>query len=382
MISKRYLLSIFLFIAFCNAFFGQGIKSKKISLISKSDVKGKDVNFYVENVIDNRFSKTYLGIVQIGIYNARMPLAFEEDFSTEIQDYLNLAFPKKPGLIPITIRINDLIISEDTQVIKEQGRAQVQLDVLKFIDKNTYDLLGRYSAISTKNTLDATGSHPSRIKAALMECLLSFHKENPDFAIGERLNLKNFNGQAPILSESPKPGFFYSFFELQNNRPVEDDGVKSTIPQKREKTEKSILVDENDKNANYAAYFDGNNFFINSNLYFDEAYFIKTYRVDHFLLFNEMFFPGEGHASALNLATGRSGMPFLKERNCILFDLATGKFHIISRDKMKMLLDENYPDLYKRYKRYGRKDVIEVFEILNIIFNEEKPEYVRATLTS
>lgn len=63
-----------------------------------------------------------------------MPITFEDNFANEIQQYLNVVFPIKADLIPVTIRINDLIVSEDTQVLKELGIAKVQLDVLKRID--------------------------------------------------------------------------------------------------------------------------------------------------------------------------------------------------------------------------------------------------------
>lgn len=378
---KKCLLFSLLIIGYFQTSFGQGGTIEKISLAPEADENIENVNFYVEKVIDNRFSKTYLGIVQIGIYNARLPVAFEDDFSTELQQYLDVVFPKKAELIPITIRINDLIISEDTQLLKEQGIAKVQLDVLKPIAENSYELLGRYEAISKKNTLDATRSHPTRIKSALTECLLLFFKDNPGFVSQGVLNLNTFADNPPILVEPVEDGFFYSFFELQNNRPVLDNKIVVSKAGKRSKTEKLILEDENGNVPNYAAYYDGNNFYLNSNLYFNENYFVKTYQIDQFLLFNEMIFPGGGYVTDLNIANGRSGMPFLKERNCVLFDLTSGRFHVITKERMKTLLDEKYPDLYKLYKRYGKKDVKKVLEILTVLFEKEKPENLRATLT-
>lgn len=115
MILKRYIFLTTAFLGFYQILLSQDIKVKTLSLKLETSEVSENVNFYVENVIDNRFSKSYIGIVQLGFNNTRFPATFEQNFSQEIKAYLDVIFPKKPGFMPVIIRINELIIAENTE---------------------------------------------------------------------------------------------------------------------------------------------------------------------------------------------------------------------------------------------------------------------------
>ncbi|SRX56081.1 hypothetical protein [Aequorivita sp. CIP111184] len=377
---KRSVLLAFTVICFFQNSFCQDIKVATLSLKPEKSEAIEGVNFYVENIIDNRFSKSYLGIVQIGFNNTRTPLVFEQSFSKELKDYFDVIFPNKTTSKPITIRIDELKISENPENFTEEGKAKVVLEVLKPKGNNMYELLGRYSSVSIKTTIDATGSHSKRIQDVLKESLLSFFKENPNFESKGMLNLQSEPNGTPILKEPIQKGFFYTFFELQHNRAINDDKVVITKPEERNKTDKLIIKKEDGLPSNYMAYYDGSNIYVNSNLYSSEDYFVKTYKIDNFLLFNEKFLKDISYLNDLSIVLGKSEFPYMQARNCFILDLSTGIFHGITKDKMKILLDEKFPDLYKLYKRYGQKDDEKVFDILKELFEKENPERIREIL--
>ncbi len=323
-----------------------------------------------------------MGLIQIGFNNTRVPVKFEKKFSEEIKDYLDIVFPKKDGSLPVTIRVNELLVVEDPKDFTEEGITKLVLDVIKPSGNNLFQLLGRYNIISEKTTFDATRSHPLRIQTALKESLLNFKRDNPNFDSRGILNLQNEPNGLPILKENIETGYhyFYTFFELQNNRPIVDTTIKILSADDWSKTEKVILKDVNNETPNYAAFHDGHNFYINANLYSDDDYFVKTYKIDNFLLFNEMFLKNVSYVNDLALTIGKTRLPYMQDRNCFILDLTTGIFHGITLEKMKILLDENYPDLYKIYRRYGQKDMHKVQEILNQLFKKEPAEKIRSIL--
>lgn len=261
--------------------------------------------------------------------------------------------------------------------------AKVWLDVLKPTENNLFQLLGSYSITSSKSTFYATGGHPKRIQTALKECMRAFFKENPNFESRGILNLQNDPNALPIFKERIQDGYqyFFTFFELQNNRSVVDNTIVTLKNDDWSKTEKMILKDESGETPNYTAYYDGSNFYLNANLYSDADYFVKTYKVDNFLLFNEMFLKDVSYVNDLALMMGKSGFPYMQDRNCYLLDLTSGRFYGITREKMEALLDGKLPELYQLYKRYGKKDVQKVQEILNELFEKENSEKVREILT-
>ncbi len=377
MISKRLFLLLFFILLFIKLE-AQNVKAKEISLKRENTDSVQQANFYVAQIIDNRFLKSYLGIIQIGIYNSLQPLAFENKLEVELKNFYNHTFPKHADAKPITIRINELIVSEDTKAFNEIGKAILKLDVLQQVSMDTYEILGQYEAVSKKNTLDATKSHIKRIKDVLMDCLLQFSMDNPEFLARGELNLSENPIDTQTLTEPTKNSMYDTFFELQNNRPKIDNNI--IISKEDERTGNINLTNDSTGNLDYAAYYDGIIFYVNSNLYSDDGYFVKAFKVDRFLVFNELLFEGNGFANEYLIAASKSGMPIAKERTCFILDIKTGKIHSINLQRMKKLLLPKYPDSYKVYKRYGKKDAEKVFEMLKLLFENENADEVRSIL--
>ena len=342
--------------------------------------KVDSLNFYVEEVIDNRLYKEYLGIAQIGTYNYRLPLKFENPLKYELGDFLKRIFPFDNSKKPITIRINELFIKENPKFLIEVGALSLRFDILKKETPDVYTWLNSYSITSKRNTIDATAGNIDHLAGILYQAILIMANKDDDANTGRRIDLA-YKPEPPILVEKPNNGFYYTYSELANN--LAEDGLQVTIKDKsKNKGSNTVrITDSEGIPSEYFAYFDGQNFYLNSSFYGDSNYFIKTYRVHNFLLFTEDFI-ADDYISGYTIAKGKSSYDYVKSRRPVLFNLTDGKFYTVRRDNMAQLLEMKYPDLFKKFKKNEKKDIHETYEIIKFLFENEDPERVREILTS
>ncbi|GAA4974403.1 hypothetical protein [Algibacter aquimarinus] len=370
-----------LFISFCllSVFsFSQNRKPHVIKLLPNKDAPVKAVDFYVSEVLDNRIYKDNIGIAQKGIFNKKVLSVFSKPFEEEILNYLNSVFPQKSEKQSVTIRINQLLISENTGAFKETGKATINLDVLQKIDDD-YFLLGSYSAYREKNSADVTGKHDDRIRSILSDCMqqfqfhFKFEKEN----INPRLISIKTKAKPAIFDEDIKEGFFKTFNELYNNTPFLDNSIK--FKNKENRLDKLYLSDIDHKRALYYAYHDGEYIFLNASSFSGEKHFVKTETVDRFLLFNDAFV-NQDDAIGMSMAFGVLGILASNRKSHVLLDLYTGQFHILKENKIKVLL-RNHRELYEVYKK-SRDDISVMKDILETLFNKEEVAELRMALKS
>lgn len=96
--------SLFIILFFSINSFSQEVYSVKLdSLFLKA--KAESLDFYIENVIDNRLYKGYIGIAQVGFYNYPVPMKFENSLESELGNFFKRIFPNNNSKYPITLRI-------------------------------------------------------------------------------------------------------------------------------------------------------------------------------------------------------------------------------------------------------------------------------------
>ncbi|MFV7234386.1 hypothetical protein [Flavobacterium sp. ZB4R12] len=86
-------------------------------------------NFYVENVYDGRQFKENIGTVQKSGFNRKVLANFEKPLVEEFFDYLSVICPKQENKPIISIRINDLYVSELTRAMSETAYATLVIDI-------------------------------------------------------------------------------------------------------------------------------------------------------------------------------------------------------------------------------------------------------------
>lgn len=334
------------------------------------------VNFYVSKVIDNRSYKDNIGIAQKGVFNKKVLSVFENPFEDELMAYLNIVFPSSTTMQPITVRINQLLISEHTGALKETGKATVSLDILVF-KNNGYHFMGSFSAYSESNGVDVTGKHDDRIRQVLKDCLLQFNLSDTKTIDNRVVSLVN-TSYPILLSEDLKNGFFTSFSELYANMPFEDSLIK--FKNSKQGSNKLFLEDRDHKRALYYAFSNGENIYINASNYSGEKHFVKTEFVDNYLLFNDTFV-NQDKVMGMSFAFGVLGVLASNEQTHVLLNLLNGQYHKIDSYKIRLLLKNDYPVLYDKIKK-NPNDITLLKSILTNLLKSDRKEGIKQILES
>lgn len=368
--------NLFIFCCFIFVYsFGQSRKPHIIKLLPNKDEPIEAVDFYVADVIDNRIYKNNIGIAQKGIFNKKVLSKFNKPFHQEILSYLHSVFPVEPSKEEVVLRINQLLISENTGAFKETGKAIINLDVLRK-SNGSFFLLGNFSAYREKNSADVTRKHDDRIRAILVDCMLQYQEElNSNIKIEPRLISTRKAQKTIILEEAVNEGFFYTFHELYNNIPFVDSSIK--FKEKGKESNKIFLDDRDHKRALYYAFSNGETVFLNASSYSGEKHFVRTEIIDRFLLFNDAFVH-QDDAIGMSMAFGVLGILATNRKSHVLLDLYTGQFHVLKENKIKVLL-RSFPQLYETYKD-DRNDILIMKEILETLFRTEDNQELREKL--
>lgn len=347
-----------------------------IELLPNETETLEQVDFYIEAIIDNRIYKDNVGIAQKGAFNRKVLAKFSRAFDKELMAYLQTVFPKDSSKVGLTLRINQLLISENTGAFKETGKAIVSLDVLKS-ENDSYGLLGSFSSLREKNSMDVTRKHDDRIRGILKDCLMEFNALD-----WQNLEPKSISIDLPeeplLLSEAPNEGFFKSFTEFYKNISFKDSSIE--FKDNKHRPHKLFLAEREHKRALYYAYSDGKDIFINAANYSGEKHFVKTHKIDRFLLFNDAYVHQED-VGGMSLAFGVLGVLGSNKQTNVLLDLYSGQYHVINSFKARELLKEDYPSLYKSWRRKPN-DIELLKSILEELFRNGNPLELRRILKS
>ena len=347
-----------------------------INLLPIEDDTIAQTSFYISKIIDNRTFKDNLGIAQKGMFNKKVLSTFDKPFEDEILDYFNVIFPPDLTKQALVIRVNQLLISEHTGAFKETGKATVNLDVLNF-DKNNYILLGSFSAYAEKNSMDVTGKHDDRIREILKSCLIQF--SNTDYNNAEKrfISVNNQQTLPAILKEPFKKGFYTSFSELYTNTTFQDSTI--IFKESNSNSDKLFLDNRVHKRALYYAYSDGESIFINAANYSGDKHFVKTEKIDNYLLFNDTFI-NQDKATGMSFAFGVLGLLASNEKTNVLLNLNTGQFHNIDNRMIQLLLKDDFPELYKKVRRYPSDKKLMASVLKKLLIEGNDKENVKQVL--
>lgn len=343
---------IFIVLAmFCLAAgWAQGKKEIKYHLISLENEKDTPLEFryYVENVYDGRQFKENIGTVQKGAFNTKMLARFEKPFEQEIKDYLVKVLPKNENTKPISLRINDLFVSELTEAVSETGFASVIADVIVNIEGQDY-IVGTVAANVESSGMDVTGKHDDRIKLALQKCIARFEIMPED-----EFTKVTFNANEPIVKreagKAPK-GIYVSYTDMLKGKPIDD----ANYYLKADGNKYYLINNVTSKKAEYYyAYSDGETVYLNVSKYATEKFYAKTemiagkyfiedvvYNANNTAMMTVMF----GIMGTL-MSSGETHVP-------MLIDGDSGQPFFLSNSEVKTLLSP-YPDLLKQYKKSKR----------------------------
>lgn len=350
--------------------YSQQRKPHIVKLLPNKDEPIETVDFYITKVVDNRVYKDNIGVAQKGMFNKKVLAKFNKPFEEEILNYVNSIIPVNESKDGFIIRINQLLISENTGAFKETGKAIINLDILKKTGEN-YFLLGSYSAYKEKNSADVTGKHDDRIRDILIDCLLEFqfHFKFETYKLENRLVTLDMKQKPSLLDGGIDKGFFQTFNELYNNNPFTDASI--TFKKRDNHIDKLYLEDIEHKKALYYAYYNGESVFLNASSFSGEKHFVRTEMIDRFLLFNDAFI-AQDDAMVMSMAFGVLGLLATNKKSHVLLDLYTGQFHVLKDIKIKDMLRHNEA-LYNLYKS-DRNSILVMKDVLEKRFKNDAEE--------
>ncbi|KGO91497.1 hypothetical protein [Flavobacterium subsaxonicum] len=336
-----------LLLIFC-AFIGQITVAQtkpEYYLISLTDeaTSAMEVPFYIEEVYDGRQFTDNIGTVQKGIANRKVLSRFEKPFLTEVKDYLLKAYPKMDGRVPVSVRVNDLYISEYTEKSEETGFASAVIDVIVKKDGVNY-IVGTYGGNIESTGMDVTAKHPDRIRRALNKCLGKYEvtpEEDKTYIV--------FDNTPVEKRELGKPakGIYGTYLDMIKNTPKDDSNFYVSS-----KNNKYYLINNTNsqKADDYYAFSDGETVYLNVSKFAGEKYYAKTERIaDKFFIEHIAYDQNRMITQIVMYQLGGIYVPKIDTTMPMLIDCYSGQPFFLSNNDIKTLLAPR-PDLLKEYK--------------------------------
>jgi len=305
------------------------------------------MQFYVAGVFDGRQFTDNIGTVQKGIANRPVLARFEKPFLEETTQYLTAAYPKKEGLYPVWVRINDLYVSEYTDKNEETGYASVVMDVMTKKNDNLY-IEGTYGGNIEGTGMDVTRKHNVRIRQAFNKCLGLYEVTLPEDKTMEVFTEENTKREIPV---KPAMGVYRSYLDMVKNKPLAND----TYYLKQDKDKYYIINRTNSqKCSNFYAYSDGETVYLNVTKYANEKYYAKTERIaDKYYIEKVAYdqFKAISQVAMFQLFGYYGGAVIIDDISMpMLADCYSGQPFFLSKSGIKTLLAPQ-PQLLDEYKK-------------------------------
>jgi hypothetical protein len=345
MFSKITNLVVALFV--CTVCFAQkNTEYHLLSLSAGNDQAAVPMAFYVAGVFDGRQFTDNIGTVQKGIANRPVLARFEKPFLDEITQYLTTAYPKKENAYPVWVRVNDLYISEYTDMNEETGYAAVVMDVM--IKRNdSLFIEGTYGANIEGTGMDVTKKHALRIKQALNKCLGLYEVALPEDKLAEAFTQDLTKRDIPL---KPAKGVYVSYLDMVKNKPLATD-IYYLKPEK----EKFYIINSmnSQRSDDFFAYSDGENVYLNVRKFTNEKYYVKTERIANKYYVDKIAYDQNKAISqvAMYELFGYFAGKIIDDVTMpMLIDCYSGQPFFLSKSGIKTLL-EPHPDLLAEYKK-------------------------------
>ncbi len=107
-------------------------------------------DFYIVEVVDARPSRDAIGIIQIGGSDKNWKTKFENGLKQEFLNLFNVLLPPNKQKRALKVKINQLWISEMTNITFQIGRMEVELEFLEKID-SSFVSVGVFNKIVEKS---------------------------------------------------------------------------------------------------------------------------------------------------------------------------------------------------------------------------------------
>lgn len=198
-------------------------------------------NIWIDQVIDARKEKQYIGFVQRGISNTKIKAVLEDGLESGLRAFFNSNLKMQSNTRPLILRIDQFDISESTGFSSELGQVEIKAQLFLKTGDDTYFLVKDFETLQTVKGIEVTAKHDNNIANAFTllfgelteEDLISALQNNPlslteaisRNSIIERNNEFLEQQRFAILNEKPKEGFYESFLNFRDNTPKSGSNI-------------------------------------------------------------------------------------------------------------------------------------------------------------
>jgi len=323
-----------------------------ISLSENDPDAAVPMKFYIAGVYDGRQFTNNIGTVQKGLANRQVLANFEKPFLEELTAYLTAAYPKKEGLYPVWVRINDLYVSEYTEQTEETGYASAVMDVMIKQNDSLY-IEGTYGGNVESSSMDVTKFHPLRVKQALNKCLGLYEVALPEDKQHEPFTEDKTQREIPL---QPAEGIYSSYLDMVKNKPLAGDNFY--MQQDKKDSGRYYVINRTNSMRcdNYYAYCDGENVYLNVTRLTHEKYYAKTERIANKYFIDNLAYDQNRAITqmAMYQLAGIAGGLIISDISMpVMVDCYSGQPFFLSNNGIKTLLEPE-PQLLKEYKKSNK----------------------------
>ncbi len=148
------------------SFFSQAQKFYELEMNLNDPPEIVNRKFYIHKVVDKRTSTFKVGTVQTGLLNHKRPAKFQNGLATDIEYYLETTLPNEMDMVPLSLIIEELEISEKTNFTSEYAVAHIKASFY-FEDRLIYSCEGK----TQRSAMDVTMYHEDNIRVLLQNCM-------------------------------------------------------------------------------------------------------------------------------------------------------------------------------------------------------------------
>ena len=255
-------------------------QEKKVHLISLANEKNTaiDSDFYIEKIYDGRQVKENIGTVYVSLFNSKVSANFEKPFTEELQSLLAVLYPKKESKRAISIRINELYVTEssadnDNNFKKIQiGSATIVLDIIEKKEDGIEYITGTFFSSKEDSRSDVTKKHAQLITLAIKNSFANYINTQDTYKIAIPFVSEESVNHDSINSEI-KAGVYLNYKDVFNGKFLSLEDYTIT----KYKEGFCLLNNATGRVENgFYGFSDGNNFYINLFQFSTVKFYLKT----------------------------------------------------------------------------------------------------------
>ena len=180
MLKKISILSLLLgFIAY-HIVYSQSIQYEHISLKNKQ-FSLPNRKFYIQRIVCD-FNQPKYFLTRKGVISHQKQMTFGDSIQRVLMKYLKPSNTYKAGLVPVMIRVKELIIREKRHFLKEEGITKISMEFYIETD-NKPDKIFQSNAFRTySGFINVTPQHEEQVREVIKSCMMDFNNAKIDYS--------------------------------------------------------------------------------------------------------------------------------------------------------------------------------------------------------